>query len=88
MSFIPSFVPSPPEDVDDKADHEYGVNDEPESEKVGPVGGSDHLGYQVLVMTELANWRTGIQLSVTKTGKTLKTEKLPRTSNFLIAHTS
>ena len=34
MSFIPSFVLSPPEDVDDKADHEYSVNDEPESEKV------------------------------------------------------
>jgi len=71
QSLFPSFVPSPPEDVDDKADHEYGVNDEPESEKVGPVGGSDHLGYQVLVMAELANWRTGVQLSVTKTGQTL-----------------
>ena len=43
MSFLPSFVLPPSEDVDDEADHEYSVDDEPESEKKRPVGGSDHL---------------------------------------------
>lgn len=77
MSFIPSFVLPPPKDVDDEADHEHSVNDEPESEKVRPVGGSDNFGYEVLIMTELANWRTSVQLSVSKTRQTLKTEKVP-----------
>ena len=75
MLFLHSFVLSPPEDVDDEANHENGVNDEPESEKIGPVGGSDHLGYEVFVVTELANWRTGVQLSVTKTGQALQSGK-------------
>ena len=43
MSFLPSFILSPPEDVDNEADHEYGVYDEPESEKVRPIGRSNHL---------------------------------------------
>ena len=34
---LPGLVPPPPEDVDDEADHERGVDDEPESEKVRPV---------------------------------------------------
>ena len=75
MSFLPSFILSPPEDVDNEADHEYGVYDEPESEKVRPIGRSNHLWYEVLIVTEIPNWRTSVQLGVTKTGQALKQKK-------------
>ena len=82
MSFLPSFILSPPEDVDNEADHEYGVYDEPESEKVRPIGRSNHLWYEVLIVTEIPNWRTSVQFGVTKTGQALKQKKILLSSYF------
>ena len=36
-------------------------------------------------MTELANWRTSVQLSVSKTGQTLKTEKVTKGITYYLS---